>query len=274
MSPSASACQTRRSSAMNRSISGDISEHSSDCTAAMPNEAVENPRKTRGSRPRTRPRVFLPPNGAEPVALSGPREATILLTLGKRTSDYGRSSLISRPIPSALREGVFYSPNVSLSGVERGRSNGRVAIQRLPLPREIPRERALLPVDVVVLPLVVDIEKPRPPLLALLLAVILDRAEAVVVVDVEHVHRVSHREVAVAGDDDHVLVVGVRGLKAQVVATEDHGAVRGEGIDHHDLVVDDGADAASGGELLNPEVAQERLLVDARGAHDGDVALL
>ena len=94
------------------------------------------------------------------------------------------------------------------------------------------------------------------------------------VIDVEHVHRIGHRQLAVAAHDEHVFVVRVRGLEAQVVAAQDHAAVGRLRVDDDDFVVDDGADAAACRELFDAQVTEQRAFVDACRAHDLDLAFL
>ena len=60
------------------------------------------------------------------------------------------------------------------------------------------------------------------------------------VVEIEHMAGIGFRQPAMAADDHHVLVIVVRGAEAEIVRAGDHRAVVAEGVDHHDLVVNDG----------------------------------
>src|SRR5688572_12906232 len=116
--------------------------------------------------------------------------------------------------------------------------------------REIAHQGALPTGRVAILPGIVRLEETGPAFLALALPLGLDRAEAIMIVDVEDVNGIRLGQSPVAADDHHVLVVRVRGLEAHVVAAEDHVAIVRAGIDHDQLVMDNGSDRALRRQLL------------------------
>src|SRR5882672_12363362 len=81
---------------------------------------------------------------------------------------------------------------------------------------------------------------------------------------------VRHGEILIAADDEQILIVVVGGLVAQVVAAGDDGASLWiQGIDHDDLVMNDGMPR---GQKLRMQVAER--CMDGRGPNHGNAALL
>src|ERR1700754_3060961 len=81
---------------------------------------------------------------------------------------------------------------------------------------------------------------------------------------------VSGRKLLVAAHDHEILVIVVGGAVALIVAAGNHHTVRGHGIDHNDLVVDDGMALRQLEKFFLP-ISEFR--IDAAGAHHGGVII-